>query len=84
MKDTGTKMPQIENIYSYMMKRFQLVLKILRHEPLDDPELEKLRLQQTVSFNRILGEYARGKMSKILFMKHVKGFLREWEWRRRW
>ena len=83
MRDIGIKMLQIEDISSYVMKRLQLLLKILQHEPLEDPKLEKLRLQQTISFNRILGEYAKGKMSKVLVMKHVKDFLKEWEWRKR-
>lgn len=62
-----------------MMERFRRIIKILQHEPLDDTELEMTRLQQTISFNRILGEYAKGKMSKFLFMRHVKGYLYEWE-----
>jgi len=74
---------ETKQINPYTMERFQLLLKILQHEPLEDPKLEKLRLQQTISFNRILGEYAKGKMSKVLVMKHVKDFLKEWEWRKR-
>ena len=66
-------------ITPYMMERFRIILKVLYNEPLDDPELERIRLQQTIAFNRILGEYVRGKMNRHMFMKHVKGYLHEWK-----
>ena len=44
-------------------------------DPLEDEEIEKLRLQYTKVFYRMLGEYAKGKTSKIMVLNHVKEYL---------
>ena len=44
-------------------------------DPLEDEEIEKLRLQYTKAFYKMLGEYLKGKMSKIMVLNHVKEYL---------
>ena len=64
--------------------KLQDILYFIFADPLEDHTKEKLRLQHTKAFYKMLGEYIRGNMDKTAFMNHIKTYLREWEWRRRW
>lgn len=46
-------------------------------------EIEKLRLQYAKAFYRMLGEYVKGEMSKIMILDHLKEYLRILEKRRK-
>lgn len=61
--------------FSYMLGRVQNAMRFVFAEPLEDEELEKMRLQYTEVFYKMLGEYARGKMNKIMIIKHIKEYL---------
>ena len=69
------KADEILEEFSSMMGRVQNAMRFIFAEPLEDEEIEKLRLQYAEAFYKMLGEYARGKMSKMMIIKHIKEYL---------
>lgn len=83
MKDFGeVKMgedKEIIKVFSDVLERTKEVMYFVFGDPLTDLEKEKLRLQHTKAFYRMLGEFIRGRMNKVAFMDHMKTYLKQWE-----
>ncbi|MCD6512368.1 MAG: hypothetical protein J7K61_02035 [Thermoplasmata archaeon] len=67
------------NEFSNTLGKLQEAAYFVFADPLEDEEIEKLRLQYTKTFYRMLGQYANGKMSKVMIINHIKEYLESLE-----